>query len=110
MHSGIPKENKMGFPDDKKLKDIRKGLKKSDPSLTLPVNATKAQIVKYKLCEKFVKYLIQHKITQAELARRLKLDTARLNEIVKYKINLFTIDKLLDLAERLDPNTRIDVA
>jgi predicted XRE-type DNA-binding protein len=106
----IPKENNMGFPNNEKLKDIRKGLSKVDPSLTLPSNATKAQIVKYKLCEKFVKYLIENKMTQAELSRRLDLDSARLNEIVKYKISLFTIDKLLELAERLDPNTRIDVA
>jgi predicted XRE-type DNA-binding protein len=100
----------MGFPNEKKLKGIRNKLIKADPSLTLPSNATKAETVKFKLCEKFVKYLVRNKLSQAELSRELGLDTARLNEIVKYKINLFTIDKLLELAERLDPNIRIDVA
>lgn len=38
------------------------------------------------------------------------MDTARLNEIVKYRIDLFTIDKLLEFAEILDPDTRVEVA
>ena len=36
------------------------------------------------------------------LARQLNIDPARLNEIVKYPIDLFTVDKLLDLAEQLE--------
>ena len=49
-------------------------------------------------------------MTQAELARQLDMDPARLNEIVKYRIDLFTIDKLVDFAEVLDPKFKIEVA
>ena len=49
-------------------------------------------------------------MSQAELARQLNMDPARLNEIVKYRIDLFTIDKLLEFAEVLDPDTKIEVA
>ena len=38
------------------------------------------------------------------------MDTARLNEIVKYRINHFTVDKLIEFAQRLDPNLEIKVA
>jgi len=100
----------MGFPNDKNLKEIRKRLEKAEPSRTLSKNASKADQLKFKICEKFVSHLLDQKTSQAELARQLHMDPARLNEIVKYRIDLFTLDKLLDLAERLDPNIRVDVA
>ncbi len=100
----------MGFPNEKKLKEIRSRLEKVEPSRTLPENATIAEIVKYKICEKFVRYLLNNKMSQAELARQLKIDPARLNEIVKYRIDLFTIDKLVELVELLDPEIKIEVA
>tara|TARA_Y100000590_G_scaffold157696_1_gene181171 strand:- start:2325 stop:2483 length:159 start_codon:yes stop_codon:yes gene_type:complete len=37
-------------------------------------NATKVEHVKYKICEKFVEYLLEKKISQAILARQLNLD------------------------------------
>lgn len=100
----------MGFPNEKKLKQIRSRLEKAEPSRGLPENATKVEKVKYQICEKFVEYLLEKKMSQAELARQLKIDPARLNEIVKYRIDLFTIDKLLELTERLDPKIDIRVA
>ena len=100
----------MAFPKDKELKKIRERLEKADPARTLPKNATKAERLKYKLCEKFVVHLLETGSSQAELARRLKMDPARLNEIVKYRIDLFTVDKLIEFAERLDPEIEIDVA
>lgn len=100
----------MAFPNEKELKKIRENLAKAEPSYLLPEDATKADKLKYVLCQKFVVYLLEHKISQTELARRLDMDTARLNEIVKYKIDLFTVDKLIDFAQRLDPNLEINVA
>lgn len=54
--------------------------------------------------------LLENNVSQAELVRHLKMDPARLNEIAKYRIDLFTIDKLLEIPERLDPNIDIRVA
>ena len=100
----------MTFPNEAKLKKIREGLDKAEPSYLLPENATKADILKYALCQKFVVHIQENKISQADLAKQLNMDTARLNEIVKYKINLFTVDKLIEFAQRLDPNLEIKVA
>ncbi len=100
----------MGFPSEKELKSIRAKLEKAEPSRTLPKNASKADRLKYELCEKFVSYLLKHKMSQAQLARKLKVDPARINEIVKYRIDLYTVDKLLDLAERLDLELSLRVA
>jgi predicted XRE-type DNA-binding protein len=100
----------MGFPSEKELRAIRAKLEKAEPSRTLPKNASKADRLKYELCEKFVVYLRKHKMTQAALARKLKVDPSRINEIVKYRIDLYTADKLLDLAERLDLDLDVRVA
>jgi len=100
----------MGFPTEKELKAVRAKLEKAEPSRMLPKNASKADRLKYELCEKFVIYLTKHKISQAQLARKLKVDPARINEIVKYRIELYTVDKLMDLAERLDLDFDVRVA
>lgn len=100
----------MGFPSEKELKSIRVKLEKAEPSRMLPKNASKADRLKYELCEKFVTYLLKNKMSQAQLARKLKVDPARINEIVKYRIDLYTADKLLDLAERLDLDFNVRVA
>ena len=100
----------MGMPDEKTLAKMRKKLESVEPTHGLPENATKAQKIKYKLCEKFVVHLMKTGKSQAELARELGMDTARLNEIIKYRIDLFTIDKLIEYAEALDPDINIDVA
>jgi predicted XRE-type DNA-binding protein len=57
-----------------------------------------------------VVHILKTGTSQAGLARKLGIDTSRLNEIVKYRIDLFTIDKLVEYAELLDPGIKIDVA
>jgi predicted XRE-type DNA-binding protein len=100
----------MSFPSEKELKSIRTKLSKVEPSRLLPKNASKADRIKYQICEKFVIYLTENKMTQVELAKKLKVDPSRINEIVKYRIDLYTIDKLIDLAEKLQLNIRVNVA
>ncbi|MEN9723934.1 MAG: hypothetical protein RJB38_1920 [Pseudomonadota bacterium] len=72
----------MGFPSEKELKSIRTRLEKAEPSRMLPKNASRADRLKYEICEKFVDYLLKHKMTQAQLARKLKVDPARINELI----------------------------
>lgn len=100
----------MTFPSKTKLRQMRKKLEQAEPTFSLPENATKVDRLKYKLCEKFVVYLRVNQVTQVELAKKLSMDTARLNEIVKYKINHFTLDKLIEFTTRLDPKLEIKIA
>lgn len=100
----------MGFPSEKELKSVRSKLSKVEPSRLLPKNASKADRLKYKLCEKFVIYLTENGLSQVQLAKKLKVDPSRINEIVKYRIDLYTVDKLMELAEKLHLNFEIEVA
>ncbi len=100
----------MGFPNEKELRKIEKKLAKAEPARVLPKSASKADRLKYELCKRFVAYLLSTGQSQAELSRKLKVDPSRVNEIVKYRIELYTVDKLLDLLERLDLDIDIRVA
>ena len=99
----------MGFPDKKELERVRKKLAKTEPTRPLPKGASKADKLKYELCRQFVKYLLKHKMTQKELAVKIGIEPARMNEIVKYRIDLFTVDRLLSYVERLKPSLKITV-
>lgn len=89
---------------------MRSKLEKAEPSRLLPKNASKADQIKYKLCEKFVIYLTEHEMSQVQLAKKLRVNPSRINEIVKYRIDLYTVDKLMDLAERLRLDFHVEVA
>ena len=100
----------MKFPREEELQEIIEIMEKTEPSRSLPPNASTVEKIKYKLCEKFVRYFLKNEISQAELARQINIDPSRINEIVKYRIDLFTIDKLINLAEKLDLDIKIKVA
>jgi predicted XRE-type DNA-binding protein len=110
MPTAIKEGVNMGFPTEKELKSVRAKLEKVEPSYTLRKNASNVDIIKYKVCEKFVIYLMTNKMTQAQLAKKLKVSPARVNEIVKYRIDLFTLDKLIEFAGRIDLNFELKVA
>ena len=104
------KTSPLGAPSGNEFYRIRGKLEKTGPSILAPENASKADRLKYKLCEKFVVYLTRQKLSQVQLARKLRVDPSRINEIVRYRIDLYTIDKLMDLAERLDLEFDVEVA
>ena len=100
----------MAFPDKKELERARKKLEKVQPVRLLPADASKADKLKFELCKQFVTYLQEEGVSQVELAEELEIEPARLNEIVKYRIDLFTVDRLLDYVERLNPKLKVTVA
>lgn len=59
--------------------------------------------------QKIRNLLVGYKMTQVQLAKRLKVDPSRINEIVKYCIDLHMVDKLLDLAEKLQLDFEVEV-
>jgi predicted XRE-type DNA-binding protein len=102
--------NDMTLPSSKELSRVRKKLAKVEPTRGLPPNASKTDQLKFELCKQFVVYLRVHEITQKALAEQLGMEPARLNEIVKYRIDLFAVDRLLDYLEKLKPDITVTVA
>ncbi len=100
----------MGFPDKKEIARAKKKLESVEPVALLPSNASKVDKLKYELCKQFVAYLRTHDMSQVELAKMLGIEPARLNEIVKYRVDLFTLDRLISYAEKLNPDIEVTVA
>jgi predicted XRE-type DNA-binding protein len=100
----------MGFPSDEELKRVREKFENLEPVRLLDKNANSVDRLKFSLCKQIVIYLRENKMTQISLAQKLAIDPARVSEIVKYKIDLFTIDRLMLIAEKLNPKLNVTVA
>lgn len=49
-------------------------------------------------------------LNQVEMAKLLKIDKARVNDIVKCRIDLFSLDKHIRFAEKLKLNVKLIAA
>lgn len=49
------------------------------------------------------------KVTQAEAARRLQITQPRLNDLLRGRITKFSLDTLVDLADRADIRVRLQI-
>lgn len=100
----------MVMPNKKELDRVRKKLSKIDGTRVLPKGASVVDRTKYNICKEFVSYLLDNNMSKKELAMILGIDPARVSEIVKYKIELFTIDRLAGLLECIRPSLKLKVA
>ena len=104
--------SKEAFPDEKTLKRVRDRL--SDPhyeggDFAVPVNATKADLAKYEICQLIAKYRREHDLKQKELAEQIGVDEPRISDILHGKIQSFTLDRLVSYGEKIFPSLRIKI-
>lgn len=100
---------KNDFLSQAELAEARKLTRKSRGSHGLPANATSVEKSKYELCKQMIIYMQKHDISQRELAKKLGVSESRVSEIVHYNIRKITIDKLVELHERLKQSVVIKV-
>ena len=105
-------ESRAKFPDDATLKRVREKL--SDPNyrggnIALPADATETDRAKYQLCQLIAKYMREHGLLQKELAGEIEVDESRVSEILRGKIESFTLDRLVGYAEKLHPGLKIKI-
>lgn len=100
----------MGYPKEKEIAKVMKKLKNVEPTTIIGKDAPAVDQLKFALCKEMLIYLRTKGITQLQLAKELNIDPARISEIVKYKIDLFTADRLLELVEKIKPKVKVTVA
>lgn len=103
---------KNAFPEKNTLKRVRDKL--SDPNykggnLALPSDATEADRAKYELCQLIAKYQREHGLLQKEVAEKIGVDESRISDILRGKIESFTLDRLVAYAEKLHPGLRVRI-
>ena len=97
------------FPNEKELKEIRDALGKAPASRMLPSNASSVERLKFSLCEQFVSYLLDHKLTQRDLAETIGIDESLVSKIVHYHFEDFTIDRLVKYLSVLFPKADLEI-
>jgi len=97
------------FPSDNELKEIRETLSKGIASRPLSKNASKIDRVKFKLCERFVIYKNEHKITQRALAEKIGINESLVSKIIHYHYEEFTVDRLVGFLDKISPKFDLEV-
>jgi predicted XRE-type DNA-binding protein len=100
------------FPDEVKLKRVRETL--SDPNyaggnLALPADASEVDRAKYEVCQIIAKFQREHGLLQKDIAAKLEIDDSRISDILRGKIEGFTLDRLVSYAEKLHPGLKVRI-
>lgn len=100
------------FPDDGTLKRVRDKL--SDPNyaggnIALPADASEVDRAKYQLCQLIARYQREHGLLQKNIASQIGIDESRISDILRGKIESFTLDRLVGYAEKLHPGLKIKI-
>ena len=67
----------------------------------LPENATPLEQAKYEICKQIVSYTKDNNLSTAEIAQKVQLSKAETEDILYYRIDYFTLDRLVSYATRL---------
>ena len=97
------------FPSEKELKEARAALEMAPNARMLSPNSSSVERMKFSLCEEFVSFLLEHKLTQRELAERIGIDESLMSKIVHYNFDGFTIDRLLKYLSILLPKAEVKI-
>ena len=104
-------QRKKTFPDEVTLKRFREKLSTriTGGNLALPENATQVDRAKYQLCQFIARYQREHGLLRKDIARKIGVDESRISDILRGKIDGFTLDRLIGYAEKLHPGLRVRV-
>ena len=97
----------MAFPTKREIHKVLTKLKSAEGTRIIGKDAPLLDRTKFQLCQRFIIYMHDHKLSQVEMASLLEVDKSRVNDIVKCKIELFSLDKLIRLAEKLKLNVKV---
>jgi predicted XRE-type DNA-binding protein len=115
MHLGNnmkKKHSHINWPSEKELARVRKKLLRPDAigSSMLSPNASLSDRVKFTLCEQIVKFKLATGISQKELAKVIKINETEMSRVLHYKIDRYTIERLMGYVEIINPTLRVEVS
>lgn len=99
------------WPSQKKLNIIVKELSsdKVEGSSVISKNAPLSDRIKSELCRKIIEYRRIHDLSQKELAKKLNLDEPEISRVLHYKIDRYSIERLIDYVAILYPKLRVEI-
>lgn len=100
----------MRYPSKEKLKEMDEKLKNIEGTRMIGANASPAEKFRWELCQSLVKYMVENGLSQIEFSQKLKIDQARVSEIVNHRIDKVSTDKLISYSEKINPNVTFKIA
>ena len=99
---------KISWPDENQIAKIRLELESDNiiGSSVLPNDASALDQFKFKLCEILLIYRKKSGLKQKDMAAMIGVDEARMSEILHYKIDKFTSDRLQEYVQKIYPNVK----
>ena len=99
------------WPSENELEGIREYLSSDnvEGSTVLGPDAPLVDRIKQDLCSKIVQYHLNNKVTQKDLAEKLGVDESEMSRILHYKLERYSIDRLVGYLEILYPKVRFEV-
>ena len=106
------KKNPEKFPKEATLTRIRTKL--SDPdfkggNIALPAHASTTDRAKYRLCQLIAQHQRERGLLQKDIAEKIGVDESRISDILRGKIESFTLDRLISYAEKLHPGLKVEI-
>ncbi len=98
------------MPSKQVLRSMEKKLAKVRGTFILPPDADTVDRTKYEICRQIVLFMHNKGITQRALGKKIGIPETRVSEIVHYRIEKFTVDRLLTYLEILNPRLTVRVA
>lgn len=100
---------KTRYPSAKELKTMSEKLALVKGSYILPSNAGAVDKAKYDVCKHILVYMHREDLSQRQLAEKIGVPETRISEVVHYRINKFTLDRLIEYYEKLNPKVSVEV-
>jgi predicted XRE-type DNA-binding protein len=99
------------WPEDSDLKEILNQLSNDDiiGSSILSKDATTVDRIKFSLCAKILEYKHNKNLSQKDLAEKMNLDEPEISRILHYKIERYSIERLLTYAQLIYPKLTLEV-
>jgi len=99
------------WPDRKDLDQVFEKLSSDSVigTTVLDTNAPLVDQIKWKLCAQIVRYHLISEISQNELAQKLNVDAPEMSRLLHYKIERYTIDRLIRYVEILYSKLSVEV-
>ena len=99
----------MGFPNKRQLNRVLPKLVKAEGTLMIAPDATPLEKLRWDICQKFVRYKVEHDATLEEMAEAVGVDKAKISKILHHRIDEFSTDRLIKLCQELNPRLKIKV-
>jgi predicted XRE-type DNA-binding protein len=98
------------YPSKERLKQMEEKLKKVEGTLMVGPSSSGSEKFRWDLCQSLVKFMNEKNMSQVEFAEFLKIDQARVSEIVNHRIDKVSTDKLIVYNEQINPSISFKIA